>query len=67
MNLLINYVFAYLSVGFIVALHLTVKQFKFINMIYGKRNGAFIIGVIIGGFIRNMVMWLPYMIEEIRR
>ena len=67
MNLLINYVFAYLSVGFIVAFHLTIKQFKFIDMIYGKRSRVFIIGVIIGGFIRNMIMWLPYMIEEIRR
>ena len=67
MNLLINYVFAYLSVGFIVAFHLTIKQFKFIDMIYGKRSKTFIVGVIIGGFIRNMVMWLPYMIEEVRR
>ena len=66
MELLIKYVFAYLSVGFIVAFHLTIKQFKFIDMVYGKRSKAFIVGVIISGFIRNMVMWLPYMIDDIR-
>ena len=66
MNLLINYVFAYLSVGFIVAFHLTIKQFKFIDMVYGKRSKMFITEVIVSGFIRNMVMWLPYMIDDIR-
>ena len=54
MELLINYVFAYLSVGFIVAFHLTIKQFKFIEMVYGKRSKSFIVGVVISGFIRNM-------------
>ena len=60
------YLVAYLSVGFVIATWFTLTQYSFVKFVYKSKSNAFIVGVIIGGFIRNMVMWLPYMIDDIR-
>lgn len=66
MKLIECYLIAYLSVGFVIATWLTLTQYNFIKFVYKSESNAFIVGVFIGGFARNMVMWLPYMIDEVR-
>ena len=48
------YLVAYLSVGFVIATWFTLTQYSFVKFVYKSKSNAFIVGVIIGGFIRKV-------------